>query len=185
MRKNSRCTISLVLLAFMFFSCTKSDVKKNEKGVCQVCIDYGCANPKKTANCEDAFAIASTDPSVGNLLTLIGRFPDGSAIQFLLSWDGASSTFKFDDLSSGNVASYFPQFGQVQQYATISLNADVNGTLTVTEFDQANNRLTGTFNFKGKYFDGAAYQNQFLNVSGSFTNIPIIDPNDPSSSPCH
>ena len=182
MKKSTSRLLCLALVTFVFFSCTKSDVKKNEKGVYQVCIDYGCADPKKTANCEDAFAIASTDPSVGNLLTLIGRFPDGSAIQFLLSWDGTTNTFNFGYLDD-NVASYFLQFGQTQGYFTIDEGTD--GTLTITEFDQTNKRLAGTFNFKGKYFDGAAYQNEFLNVSGSFTNIPVIDPNDPSSNPCH
>jgi hypothetical protein len=165
----------LTFLPLLFFSCTKPDVKKKEIGLYSVCIDYGCTNPKKTANCEDAFATLFNDPSLGNIITLIGKFPDGSAIQFILLWDGgATNVFKFGDATTGSdEASYFPQFGQFQQYTTIDTGTD--GTLTITELDQTNKRLNGTFSFKGKYFDGNNYLETFLNVSGSFTNIPIID----------
>lgn len=172
---------SLLALLFTLASgCYKTPLPKNQKGVYEVCIDYGCANPKKTDDCEDAIAMTSYDPSVGNLITLDGFFPDGSAVQFILSWDGSSTTFHFDDGYS-NIASYFPRVGGYEQYSTI--DEGTSGTLTITGYDETNQRLTGTFSFRGRYFDGSDFRNQFLDVSGSFTNVPIIDPYNPDL-PC-
>lgn len=171
----------LTLSVLIFSSCTKTAVKKNALGVYSCCIDYGCASPKKTTKCEDALAEIITDPSFGEAIHLQGNFPDGSDIQLVLLWKGSSGTFTFGEYED-NTAAYYPVLGQLEGYSTI--DAGTSGTLNITEYDQTNQRLTGTFSFKGKHFNGSGFDNTFLNVSGSFTDIPIWDPLDPSTFPC-
>ncbi|MEX8547661.1 MAG: hypothetical protein V5804_08675 [Mucilaginibacter sp.] len=103
-----------------------------------------------------------------------------------LLWNGnptqTTFTLNEDKVGVGNwgYVSYFPKVGASSQYSTISGGA---GTATVTNYDAANNRISGTFSFKGKYFDGAAFKDSYQTFSGSFADIPIIDPNNPQL-PC-
>lgn len=167
----------MLCLLLAFLSCTKSPDKKSNKGkgVYEVCIDYGCSIPKKTSGCSDASAHVQYDPSVGTLLTLNGYFPDNTAIQFILEVSGNNYGGTFPLGTSGNtynIASYFPVLGESEQYTTIDQGS---GTLTITEYDQTNQRISGTFSFDGQYFNGNDFTNQFLRVSGTFSNVPIID----------
>jgi hypothetical protein len=192
--KNRKLLIStsafiVLLISVAHFSCTKSTTlkKKADKGLVQVCIDYGCNDPKKTANCEDAFAWTQYDADVnGQLISIQGSFPDKSAVQIALVWNGNPSeqTFTLDeDASLGpnwGYASYFLTLGQSQGYLTIDGGT---GTATITNYDEENRRISGTFSFKGKYFTGTDYENSYKEFSGSFKDIPIIDLSNPQF-PC-
>lgn len=180
---NSRIIIAL-LLAGALASCTKSATKsKSDIGFYSCCIDYGCTTPKKTVKCEDALAAYIAGSGTNPILTMNGFFPDGSAVQFVLSWQGNSGSFKFG-ISESNLATYFPKFPETEQYTT-PLEEESEGVLTITEYDQTNQRITGTYNFKGIHItNNNVIDNTYLTVSGSFTNIPIWDPGKPETYPC-
>ncbi|MEO5682252.1 MAG: hypothetical protein ABIQ88_06400 [Chitinophagaceae bacterium] len=168
-------------------SCTKNGAAKKtiDKGVYEVCIDYGCTDPKKTANCEDVIAFIQFNAGAGGQqIHVQGHFPDNSVLSLDLLWDGnpTKNTFSLneDKIGTGNwgYGYYSAQLGSLQGYHT---GDGGSGTATVTDYDANNQRISGTFSFKAKYFDGSNYQNTYKTFSGSFINIPIIDPNNPQS----
>ncbi|MEO5592228.1 MAG: hypothetical protein ABIR15_03460 [Chitinophagaceae bacterium] len=179
--------IAGLVIVCLLTSCTKNSTSpdKPDKGVYEVCIDYGCSDPKKTANCEDVIGFIQLNAAAGGQqIHVQGHFPDNSIISLDLLWDGNPTknifTLDEDKTGTGNwgFASYGLKLGEAPGYYTIDGGT---GTATVTGYDDANQRISGTFSFKGKYFDGSSYQNSYKNFSGTFTNIPIIDPNNPQS----
>jgi hypothetical protein len=170
----------------LFPSCTKNNSAKNPaKGVFQVCIDYGCTSPMTTANCEDVIGFIQNNPGVGaQQIHVQGHFPDNSVLSLDLLWNGqpTANTFSLDEnkIGIGNwgVGFYDLALGKPEGYHTADGGT---GTATVTAYDAVNQRISGTFSFRAKYFDGNAFQNKYRDFSGSFVNVPIIDPANPQS----
>ena len=177
--------IATVVLSCLLASCTKnSGSKKNVKGVYEVCIDYGCADPKKTANCEDAIGFIQYNAGVGSQqIHVQGHFPDNSVLSLDLLWNGNPTqnifTLDEDKVGTGNwgYGFYGIKLGETPGYYT---SDGGTGTATITEYDDVNQRVSGNFSFRAKYFNGTDFQNSFKNFSGTFVNIPIIDPANPS-----
>jgi hypothetical protein len=187
MKLKSFWVIPLIML--IGASCTKIETGKKNPGIgtFEVCIDYGCATPKKTVKCEDVGAFIQSDPTTGTILNIQGVFPDNTAVQLILSWDGnmANNTFNLAESNVNNsnwgIGTFYPVFGQPKVYNTAYEGS--TGTVSITSLDRDNNRISGSYHFKGKYFNGSDYEEDYKDVVGTFTNIPIYDPST-GAGPC-
>jgi len=182
----------MICAIISFQACKKDNIKKEKKksdiiGYCILCTNNSCSDSKKTANCGDALSFVQNDNTLGGQYIYIqGSFPDKSGIVLSLSWDGnpekATFTLNSDDLGTNNsgTAHYFLQVGALPSYQTAEGGT---GSATITSYDEINKLVSGTFKFRGKYFDGANFTNNYKDISGSFSDVSIIDPNNPQF-PC-
>lgn len=189
MKRIKRLLLLLVLSSIVGCVPNTENTKNNkDKGVVEVCIDYGCSQPKRTEKCEDAFGMIMDNASIGQTqLWLQGVFPDKSVLALTLLWDGTPTNGDFslneENIGVGNwgFANYSFKLGETPGYSTIDESSI--GKATITSFDEANRRISGHFSFTGKLFNGTAFENSFKSFSGRFENLPIMEPSNPGL-PC-
>lgn len=185
---------------FAIAACTKTgSSKKNNTGTWQCSIE-GDQNKNFMAEggCDKVLAayVPGTTSSNGyNAISIQGNDNNGQKVALLLSYKGNFSTTRLPEFTlGGNNTDNFFGDGQFSPDATndpftlYSTNSDFTGKCTITSYDQANQRISGTFSFSAQLLKNNAFvSGSTVSLSGSFDNVPILDLTDPNNpkGPCN
>lgn len=184
--------ILLCIIASMIASCTKiSDEKKKKQDATYEVAIEGYINQQLIiqGNCTNVFAnyMDFSNQGLPNTKSLMIQGMDdqyrqiGIILYFnTLPIDGIFH-LGIDDktLTYGGIGQYVPDVRNAQ---SLFYTTDDNhfGTCTIIEYNQANQTISGIFNFTGQGtdFGGANFAGMTAHFSGSFNNIPINDWSD-------
>lgn len=108
----------------------------------------------------------------GNLIQIVGLKSDGSSFGFLI--DGATTgTYPANE----NILAYNPAGSEFGYWSTNFSNPTENtGSITITNIDTVNKKISGTFSFKGYWSntdETGVLPIDFTN--GEFSNVPYIN----------
>jgi hypothetical protein len=191
----------LIIAVFVFAGCTKdgNNSKKNKNGLFQCSIE-GDANIQfhVEGGCDKVFAHyvpgdASSDfynillvqgfdgkQTLGITLYFKGDYPSNPIFQLGIDGGGANAQYS-------GMGQFMPD--ELNNPLTFYSTDDRHfGTCTITEYDQVNQRISGTFSFDGQlYNNGAMASGATSSLKGSFADVPIVDLTDPSNpkGPCN
>ena len=194
-----RIVILAILALFFLTGCVKDELaKKKNKGGFYECNIEGDVNVqfKAEGDCGKVSAkYFPLSPDYDNYRAIVIQGFDGKQIvSIILYFKGGFPTNPVFDL---DMDSYGGNFG-IGQYipdaynATSSINYSTDdrktGTCTITEYDQTNQTISGTFSFSAQgNNNGAMLAGVEVGLSGKFTNVPIVDLTDPGNpkGPCY
>lgn len=183
---------------FYFTGCVKDELekKKNNVGYYECNIE-GDVNVQFKAEGDCGKVSVKYFPlsqDYDNYRSIVIQGFDGKQIvSIILYFKGSFPTNPVFDLDAD---AYGGNFG-FGQYIPDALNtSSINyltderktGTCTITEYDQTNQTISGTFSFTAQGFNnGATLAGVEVGLSGKFTNVPIIDLSDPNNpkGPCY
>ena len=163
--------IFLILTAFTFTSCTTEpidsainldDFETPSNGPIVFKADFS----GETWNGTTAQALVS-----GNFISIGATRADGSTFSFLIDGN-AVGTYP----ANNNIIAYTPPGSEYGYWSINPANdAENTGSITITNIDTVNHKISGTFAYKGYWSDAdntSIIPVQFTN--GVFTNIPYI-----------
>lgn len=184
----------LFILITMLASCTKiSDEKKNNlDGTYQVSIEgYLNLQLKMQGSCTHVFAHYADLSNQGSAntksLLIQGTDDQSRVVSLLLYFNSLPLDGNFHlgldnpDLAYPGWAS-FALDGLNSPSAFYTTDEKNTGICTITEYNQTNQTISGTFDFSGQeYNNGATLAGATAHFSGSFSNVPINDITDPEN----
>lgn len=196
---NGSYLFTAFMLCLVFSSCVltnKKDVMKPKQGLVEMNIegdlntnfhaegDCGAVSAKYfplSEDYDDYRAIMVQGKDGDRLLTLIlyfkGDYPSNPV--FPIDYNAYGQT-------AFGIGSFVPD---IYNTGTFYSSDDANiGTCTITEYDQVNQTISGTFSFSTQgYSNGAELAGVHASFTGTFTNVPISDLTDPNNprGPCY
>lgn len=189
----------LAIVSLVYFTgCVKNDLakKKNQGGYYECNIEGDVTVQfKAEGDCGKVsakyFPLSQDFDDYRSII--IQGFDGKQIVSIILYFKGSFPTNPVFDLDAdaygGNfgVGNYVPD-----AYNTSSINYSTDerktGTCTITEYDQTNQTISGTFSFAAQgYNNGATLAGVEVGLSGKFTNVPIVDLSDPNNpkGPCY
>jgi hypothetical protein len=187
--------ISIVLL---FTSCVKTNTNvstKDNKGIFEVSIE-GDINPQfhVEGGCDVVHAFYYPQSATYEYYhsLMIQGLDNKQLITIFLYFKEfpVNSSFNLDPASHGGNAFGVMNFVPDINNSASDFSSDENniGTCTITEYDQINQTVSGTFSCTTQgYNNGATLAGIHASFSGTFTNVPINDLTDPDNpkGPCY
>lgn len=182
----------ICMILIVFAACTKisDEKKKKQDGTYEVAIEgYINQQFKIQGNCTNVFAAYADFSNQGlentKSLTIEGRDDQNRLIGIVLYFNKLPLDGIFhlgiDDqtITYGGMGQFIPNVLDAQ---SLFYTTDDNhfGTCMITEYNQPNQTISGTFDFTGQAtdFGGANFSGMTARFSGSFNNIPINDLTD-------
>lgn len=107
----------------------------------------------------------------GGLMGIQGlRGTNGEAVSLVMPADGEGVYTADNDL----LMNYTPSEDDEYGYTNISFSTgETSGTVTITDFDEVNHTISGTFSFTGWYGDEEAGIAPIVFSNGTFTDVPF------------
>lgn len=189
------CLAGIVMLLSAIPGCVKTggEKKKDNKGIFEVAIEGNLnLNLHIEGDCADVHAVYSPlSADYNNYHSIIIQGKDNNRLISLLIYfrNLPQSPIKLDDNAFGEnawgIANYIPD---INNSAFFYVTDDKNtGTCTITEYDQVNQTVSGTFQFSTQATNGGAeLAGVHAGFKGTFSNVPINDITDPNNpkGPC-
>jgi len=159
MKKTSIAFCLLLVLAFSF-GCKKDDDETSSPGL----------TVKMNGNSWTAQVTSAYYDPISNITLIVGANTSITE-QLQLAFKGnATGTFTFEqDVNASKTYGLFAYMNTVDYYSSATDRAPV-GQIVVTEYDQANQTVSGTFHFE-------AYNDEDVKIAfteGSFTKIKLL-----------
>jgi hypothetical protein len=118
----------------------------------------------------------------GGLITVGGmRGTDGETVAFMLAANAEGTYTASLENEDSVIFSYTPTANAEYTYNNFN-DTGINGTVTISEIDEVNHTISGTFSFTGYYGDTEANLPPVMFTNGQFTDIPyqtdVINPGE-------
>ncbi|MES2485456.1 MAG: DUF6252 family protein [Bacteroidota bacterium] len=177
MKKIKFLALLLLVAAFGFTSCQTEPIDPAlldnnpviPAGPASFKVDFG----------NQTFNATSTQAVIDGELMAIGgiRGTNGETVGIVITGSGEQS-FTGEDV----LFSYDPSESSEFTYNNYTLAGVANGTVNITEIDEVNHTISGTFSFTGYYSDFEANLPPVVFSNGQFTDIPytgsVVIPGD-------